>query len=116
MEEILKKLLEGQSRTEKKLSTIQDDITNIKDDMTNLKDDIINIKSDMTNIKGDMTNIQGNIKTIKETINRIENHQEESLMGILNQIKKQAELKDSQIQVLNKRLFTVETKTEQTQQ
>jgi archaellum component FlaC len=56
VEEILKKLLEGQGRTEKKLSAIQDDITNIKDDMTN---------------------VQGNIKTIKEAINRIENHQEE---------------------------------------
>jgi septation ring formation regulator EzrA len=102
MEQLLMKLLQGQERTEKRLDKIQGDLSNVKNDLSNVIVDLAHVKEDVTNIK--------------EAVNRIENHQEETIMGILSHIKKQVDTKESQIQVLNKRLFTVETKTEQTQQ
>ncbi|MFC0272104.1 hypothetical protein ACFFIX_11640 [Metabacillus herbersteinensis] len=63
-----------------------------------------------------LNSLQSDVSTIKENVHRIENTQEEVVLGMLIHIKKQVETKESQIQVLNKRLFNVETKTEQTQQ
>jgi chromosome segregation ATPase len=109
MEQLLMKLLQGQERTEKRLDKIQGDLSNVKNDLSNVIVDLAHVKEDLAHVKEDVTNI-------KEAVNRIENHQEETIMGILSHIKKQVDTKESQIQVLNKRLFTVETKTEQTQQ
>ncbi len=59
--------------------------------------------------------IREDIQSIKTSVEHIETHQEETIMSMLVHIHKQVELKENQIQVLNKRLFQVETKTEQIQ-
>jgi chromosome segregation ATPase len=102
LEEILKSILDGQNRTESQLIKIQKNIQSIEKDVKLLQDDVQTIKTDVTDIK--------------QSVQRIEEYQEESIMSMLVQIKKQGELKDSQIQVLNKRLFEVETKAEHIQQ
>ncbi|MCM2534409.1 hypothetical protein NDK43_21200 [Neobacillus pocheonensis] len=63
-----------------------------------------------------LNNLVSDVPLIKEVVNRIERHQEDTIMGMLSHIKKQVEMKESQIQVLNKRLFEVESKTEHIQQ
>ncbi|MFE8701675.1 hypothetical protein ACFYKX_13810 [Cytobacillus sp. FJAT-54145] len=88
MEELLLKLLEGQDRTNQTLEVVLEDIQVIKSDVAGLK----------------------------ETVQRIELHQEETVVALLSQIKKKVEVRDSQIEVLNKRLFEVETKVEHTRQ
>lgn len=59
--------------------------------------------------------IREDIQSIKKSVRHIETQQEETIMSMLVHIQKQVELKENQIQVLNKRLFQVETKTEQIQ-
>ncbi|QOY34927.1 hypothetical protein AWH56_019745 [Anaerobacillus isosaccharinicus] len=53
---------------------------------------------------------------IKSTVLRIEHHQEETIVGMLLHVKRQGEQKDSQIKVLNQRLFDVEARTEASSQ
>lgn len=59
-----------------------------------------------------MNALTEDVKAIKGTVNRIEQQQEETIIGVLTHIKKQVDKKESQIQVLNKRLFDVEAKIE----
>ena len=92
MEELLKKILDGQERTEKQLTLFK-----------NQTEEKFNA-------------LQDDVSASKESVHRIENTQEEVVLGMLIHIKEQVETKESQIQVLNKRLFNVEAKTEQTQQ
>jgi len=62
-----------------------------------------------------MSLIRADIQSIKKSVEHIETHQEETIMSMLVHIHKQVESKGNQIQVLNRRLFQLETKTEQLQ-
>lgn len=81
-----------------------------------LEDLLTMILAGQENMQKQLTNLANDDQSIKEVVHRIESHQEDSIMGMLSPIKKQVELKESQIQVLNKRLFEVESKIEQVQQ
>lgn len=85
MEDLLKRLVESQDRTEKQFTIIQNDLHSLKSDVLD----------------------------IKESVHRIEEHQEETIMSTLTLIKKQNEGKNIQIHVLNNRLFEVESKVEE---
>jgi chromosome segregation ATPase len=123
VEELLKKLLEGQEQTSNQLMALQESqghTTNQLKDLQESQDQTTNQLKDLQESLGHtnkrLNDLQNDVTDIKEVVQRIENHQEETVMGMLLHIKKQSETKESQIQVLNKRLFEVETKTEQTQQ
>lgn len=123
VEDILKKILAGQELMGKQLNTLIEDVHSLKNDVSTLKDDVntlkgdVNIlKSDVNILKSDVNALKGDVQILKESVHRIEHHQEDTIMGMLNHIKRQVDTKESQIQVLNKRLFDVETKTENIQQ
>jgi chromosome segregation ATPase len=116
MEKLLQRIVTSQERTEKQLNNMQNDIQNIKSDVSELKADVSELKTDVSELKTDVRELKIDVQDIKESVHRIELHQEESIMSMLRHIKKQGEVKESQIQVLNKRLFEVETKAEHAQQ
>ncbi|MBN6185665.1 hypothetical protein JQN58_01540 [Aneurinibacillus sp. BA2021] len=78
MEEMLKKLLEMQERTEKQLNEMQEDIQNIK-----------------------------------QALQGSEHQQDSNIMNRLIHVEEQVKRRESETQVLNRRLFTVESKIEQ---
>lgn len=78
MEEILKKLLEMQERTEKQLNEMQEDIQNIK-----------------------------------QALQGSEHQQDRNIMNRLIHVEEQVKRRESETQVLNRRLFKVESKIEQ---
>jgi septal ring factor EnvC (AmiA/AmiB activator) len=101
MEQLLNRILEGQAKTERQLNALHAEVKDMKNDVNNMKGDISTLKID--------------VKEIKSTVQRIETHQEETIVGILLHVKRQGEQKDSQIKVLNQRLFDVEARTEASQ-
>jgi hypothetical protein len=98
IEDLLKRLVESQDRTEKRLIESQN-----------------RNEKQFTFIQNDLHTLKSDVRDIKEAVNRIEEHQEETIMSTLTFIKKQNEGKNSQLQVLNKRLFEVESKVEEAQ-
>jgi chromosome segregation ATPase len=132
-----KRLIEGQDRTEKRLIEIQDktekrlieiqnrtertenQLLEIQNQTERTENQLIEIQDrtekQFANIQNDLHTLKSDVRDIKESVHRIEEHQEESIMSSLTFMKKQNEVKNSQIQVLNKRLFEVESKVEETQ-
>lgn len=55
---------------------------------------------------------QGQLSRIEEAVFRLEENQPKDIMGILNQINKKLDERDSELQVLNKRLFKTESEIE----
>ena len=123
VEELLKQILAGQEMMGKQINTLIQDVNTIKQDTQSLKSDVQDLKENVQGLNQDVQRLNENVQdikvdvqTLKEGVQRIELHQEDTIMSMLTHIKKQVEMKESQIQVLNKRLFDVETKTEHFQQ
>jgi chromosome segregation ATPase len=130
VEELLMKLVKGQEEIHRRLDGMQQDIQGMKQEMCEMRQDIRELQEDMQGMKRDIRVMQQDIQQlqqdmqhakqdvqfIKETVQRIEVHQEEMVMGMLTHIKKRVDVKENQIQVLNKRLFDVETKTARIEQ
>lgn len=106
MEDLLKKLVEGLERIEIQQSAFQEEVRNNFDEVRN---DIKNMNSDIKNMKTD-------IQEVKASVQKMEQYQENVIMSMLVHIKKQVDIKENQMQVLNRRLFDVEAKIEQMQQ
>jgi hypothetical protein len=126
MEDLLKRLIESQDRTEKRLIEIQDRTERTEKQLIEIQDRTERTEKQLIEsqdrtekqfaiIQNDLHTLKSDVRDIKESVHRIEEHQEETIMSTLTFIKKQNEVKNSQIQVLNKRLFEVESKVEETQ-
>lgn len=97
MEELLKQILKGQEELKTELNDV---ISTVK----------IDIKNELEIVK---TELKNEILEVKEAVHRIELSQPQDIVPMLERMNKNLEIKT---EVLNKRIFNVETEIEQLKQ
>ena len=87
------------------LKQILNEMNDMKVDMNDLKSDMHDMKSEMNNMKSDMNN---RFTNVDRALERIENQNQEDVMGMLKVINSKIETEDNEVLAINRRLHRVE--------
>ncbi|TCS80394.1 hypothetical protein [Tepidibacillus fermentans] len=127
MEEMLKKLLDELADMKANMAT-KSEIQDIKSNMVTkselqdmkanmaTKSEIQDIKSNVNNrfdiIETKLAQLQVDVSEVKATVRRIEESHQEDVHAMLQTINNKLDQRDAEIQVLNKRIFKLESEVE----
>ena len=130
--EALKEVLQGELKRElapvhEKLDRMDSRLENVENRLENVENRLENVETRMENMEGRMENMEGRLEnmenqmdTMQTQLDRIECTQNEDVIAVLRQMNQKTtdrfERSDSQMRVLNDRLFTVEADVRKLQQ
>lgn len=91
------------------LKIITTDMSEVKGDISNLKEDMSEVKSDVSVLKEDVTQLKSDMADVKAGQERLQRNIMDSLGTYTEKI---IEYFDNKTEVLNKRVYRVETEVE----
>ncbi len=94
------------------MKQILTEIKELRTDVTTLKGDVSLLKDGQERLETSLEKLEIGQKEIQESIIRLEEGQPKDIVALLDRINKKLDKKGFEIQVLNKRVFEVETELE----
>ena len=105
---------------ENRLENVENRLENVETRMENMEGRMENMEGRMENMEGRLENMENQMDTMQTQLDRIECTQNEDVIAVLRQMNQKTtdrfERSDSQMRVLNDRLFTVEADVRKLQQ
>lgn len=108
MEQILNQILS-------EMQGMRSDIQSMKVDIKELQSDMQIVKFDIVKLNEGQLRLEQKVEEIHKAVVRLEDGQPKDIHAMLGNIDRKLDLKDSEINVLNKRVFKVETELEHLQ-
>ncbi|TBL75075.1 hypothetical protein [Paenibacillus thalictri] len=112
MEDLLKQILAAMHGLKADMEEVRQDVSALKADMEEVKQDVSALKQDVSLLQDGQRRLEQKVDDIHQSVVRIEEGQPLDIYAMLQGVDRKLVNKDSEISVLNKRVFRVETELE----
>lgn len=112
LETILHAVTNGFQQVNMRLDRLEERVGNLEADMREVKQRVGNLETKTDSMEKEMrsefADVRSRLDALQHTVDRIEHHQQDEVVGMLRLVKGKTEIHEHKIDSLNKRLLEVE--------